>query len=188
MNTRMKSKQRKAKEISWGRMWRTGWGKCLENGTNSRRSADVRKIRQGSNVRKRISEGKCETGQQYMLVVTSLTISVWQPSGLRRFSIAVICPLLMRRSFYDFCRMLMIETMTMFFNIAPDVFRNCHWQMLFGYGEIYGIFFIRMVCRLRYELWMIHWMSEGWFRVNEFLDYSTFKFMTFLFSDCMLQS
>ena len=33
-----------------------GGGKCLESGTNSRRSADVRKIRQTSNVGKRISE------------------------------------------------------------------------------------------------------------------------------------
>ena len=33
-----------------------GEGKCLESGTNSRRSADVWKLRQGSNVRKRIRE------------------------------------------------------------------------------------------------------------------------------------
>ena len=32
------------------------WGKCLGSGTNSRRSPDVGKIHQGSNVRKRISE------------------------------------------------------------------------------------------------------------------------------------
>ena len=31
-------------------------GKSLESGTNSKRSADAWKIRQGSNVRKRISE------------------------------------------------------------------------------------------------------------------------------------
>ena len=42
------------------RMWRTGRGKCLESWTDSRRSADVRKIHQGSNVRKRIIERERE--------------------------------------------------------------------------------------------------------------------------------
>ena len=37
-------------------MWRAGWGQVSESGTNSRRSADVWKISQGSKARKRISE------------------------------------------------------------------------------------------------------------------------------------
>ena len=39
----------------------TGWGKFMESGTNSRRSSGVWKIRQDSNVRKRISEREEET-------------------------------------------------------------------------------------------------------------------------------
>ena len=50
------TKQRKAKEILGEGCGGLDGGKCLENGTNSRRSADVRKIHQDSNVKKRISE------------------------------------------------------------------------------------------------------------------------------------
>ena len=37
-------------------MWSTGWGKCLESGTNSRRSVDALEAHQGCNIRKRISK------------------------------------------------------------------------------------------------------------------------------------
>ena len=66
-------------------------GKCLESGTNSRRSADVWKIRHGNNVRKRISEikevirirhiGYCmipnsnNTSMEPCVVVTSLVMA-----------------------------------------------------------------------------------------------------------------
>ena len=49
-------KQRKAKEILGEGCGRLDGSNCLEIGTNSRRSADVRKSHQGSNIRKRISE------------------------------------------------------------------------------------------------------------------------------------
>ena len=46
-------------------------GKCLENGMNSRRLDDIWKIRQGSNVRKRISER--EEGLRCCLHATTQT-------------------------------------------------------------------------------------------------------------------
>ena len=86
-------------------MWRTGWGqvsgewdkqqkisrcggvyggKCLESGTNSRRSAGVYKIYQGSNIRKQISKRerkqKCCTMQERQSkwnILTSSSCSFW---------------------------------------------------------------------------------------------------------------
>ena len=59
-NTRRKSdrpkKQSKAKQILGKGFGGLDGGKCLGNGTNSRGSADVQKIRPGSNVRKQISK------------------------------------------------------------------------------------------------------------------------------------
>ena len=59
-NTRMKSERPTKTEdgqINLGRrMWRTGWGMCLESETNSRISAYVWKIHQGRYVRKLISK------------------------------------------------------------------------------------------------------------------------------------
>ena len=56
INTRRPMKQRKTKIYLGRRMWRTGWGQVSESMTNSRRSADVWKIHQGSNIRKGIRE------------------------------------------------------------------------------------------------------------------------------------
>ena len=52
----MPKKQRKAKQILGEGCGGLDGGKCLECGTNSRRSADVWEIHPGSNIRKRISE------------------------------------------------------------------------------------------------------------------------------------
>ena len=53
INTRRKSERPKILGEGCGGL---DGGKCLESGTNSRRSAGVRKIQRGNNVRKLISE------------------------------------------------------------------------------------------------------------------------------------
>ena len=76
-------KQRKVKEILGERCRGLDGGKCLESETNSRRSADVWKIRRGNKVQKRISE-KEEVNSNYYI---PLTPSSWEstvcpgPSG-----------------------------------------------------------------------------------------------------------
>ena len=56
INTRKKSERPKKQRILGYGCGGLDWGKCLESGTNTRRSADVWKIHKGSNVRKWISE------------------------------------------------------------------------------------------------------------------------------------
>ena len=58
-----------------------GGGKCLESGTTNRMSADVSKIHQGSDVRKRISESDTKVSAIMDIMMNSVGILGYNPEG-----------------------------------------------------------------------------------------------------------